>query len=146
MAALEEIDAFGVLLGGCFHRSDNGELVGDGSALGEEFGKVGAGNVSRDAFEWAAGTHAGFGVPGFELAGTTAEPEEDAVFLFPLCDLSEGWCAEESAPAHAGDGTGGESLEELATVEVVVGRATVWRRSGHGERFQILNKSEGKGV
>ena len=120
MASLEEVDAFGVLLGGRFHRTDDGELVGDGGALGEEFGEVGAGDVRGDAFKGAAGGGSGFGIPGFELAGAAAEPEEDAVFLLFLGDLSEGRGTEKSGETHRRDRSGGEALEELAAVQVVV--------------------------
>ena len=127
VTALEEVDPFGVFLGGGLHRPDDGELVGDGSALGHELGEVGAGDLGGDAFEGSAGGHAGFGVPGFKLARAAAEPEEDAVFLFALGDFSEGGGAKEAGPTHAGDGSGGESLKELAAVNVVIGRTTIWR-------------------
>ena len=131
MAALEEVDPFGVLLGGRLHRADDGELIGDGGALGHELREVGAGDFGGNAFEGAAGGGSGLGVPGFELGRAAAEPEEDAVLLFALGDFGEGGRAKEPGPAHGGDGPGGESLEELAAVEVVVGRAAIWSGSRH---------------
>ena len=133
MAALEEVDPFGVLLGGRLHRADDGELVGDGGAFGEELGKVGAGNIGGDALKRASGGGVGFGIPGFELGWAATEPEENTVFLFALGDLGEGGSAEETGPAHRGNGTGGKSLEELAPMKVVVGGTAVlsWRKFGH---------------
>ena len=133
VAALEEVDAFGVFLGLGFHRANDGELVGDGGALWQEFGEVGAGDVCGDGFERSAGGGAGFGVPGFELAGSAAEPKEDTVFLFLLGDPGEGGSAEEAGEAHAGDGSGGEALQELTAVDVVVRGAAVlgWIGGGH---------------
>ncbi len=133
VAALEEIDALGVFLGGRLHRADNGELVGDGGAFGEELGEMGAGDVGGDAFEGAAGGGAGFGIPGFELAGSAAEPEEDAVLLLLFGDLGEGGRTEKAGKTHRGDCSGGEALEELAAVQVVVrGTAVqIWIGLGH---------------
>ena len=75
-----------------------------------------AGSFGRDAFERTAGGRAGFRIPGLELRGPAAEPQEDAVSLFPLGDLGEGGDAEQARPAHRGDGAGAQALQELAAV------------------------------
>ena len=133
MATLEEVDSFGVFL--CFgvHGADDGKLVGDRGTLWEEFGKVGAGDVCGDTFKRAASRGSGFWVPSFKLAGATAEPKQDAVLLFFLGYLSESRRSEEAGETHRGDRSGGEALEELAAVDVMIRRATVygWIGLGH---------------
>ena len=81
---------------------------------------MGPGDFRRDAFEGAAGGRAGLGVPGFKLAGTTTEPEQDAVLLFLFGDLGKGGDAEKPGPTQGRNGPGGESLQKLAPVQVVV--------------------------
>jgi len=120
VAALKEVDSLGVFLGLRLHRTDDGEFVGDGGALGEKLGKVSSGDLGGDAFEGTTGDGPGFGIPGFELAGPTAEPEKNAVLLFLLGDFGEGGSSKESGPTHGGDGSGGEALEEFAAMQVVV--------------------------
>ena len=72
-----------------FDTSGERVYIGDGGTLGKKLGEVGAGDVRRDAFKWAAGGGAGFWIPGFKLAGSAAKPKENTVFLLFLGNFSE---------------------------------------------------------
>ena len=130
MASLEEVDSFSVLF--CFglHGADDCELISDGCALWKELGEVGPGNIRRNAFERAASGGAGFWIPGFELAGTAAEPKEDAVLLFFLGDFSESRCSKKAGETHRRDRSGGEALQKLAAVDVMIRGTAVLRWVG----------------
>ena len=78
-------------------------------------------DFSADAFEGAAVRAVGFGIPGFKLAGGSAEPEEDAVFLGAFGAFGKGGQGEQPAPAHERDGAGaGEAFEKEAAMQPVI--------------------------
>lgn len=141
VATLEEVDSFSVLL--CFgvHGADDCELVGDGGTLWKELGEVGAGDVCRDIFKRAAGGGAGFGVPSFKLAGSATKPKEDTMFLFFLGDLCESRRSKEAGKTHGRDRSGGEALQKLAAVEVMIRRTAVLRWIGLGHQLVKRNSA-----
>src|SRR5262249_3715961 len=78
-----------------------------------------------------AGRTAGLGVPGLELAGGAAEPQENAVLLLALGLLGEGAGPEQPAPTEQGSrARGGEPLEEKPPVDDGLGRRTEWAGVG----------------
>ncbi len=135
VAAGKQVDGLEVfgLLG--VHAADHVEVVRDAGAAGHERGEMHAGDGGRDAAERAAARAARLGIPGFELAGRPAEPEEQAVSLRAFGGRGEsGMCEEPTEAAHGGRAGSGEPLEKQPAVEPVVIRGALawrWRRSGH---------------
>lgn len=74
-------------------------------------------NASKGPAAWASG----FGVPSFELAGGSTEPQEDAVFLRFCGLLGETLTKEEAFEAGCCcQRAACEALEEEAAVELVI--------------------------
>ena len=69
--ALQKIDGLRMFAGSRFHGANDSSLVSDRGTLGHELTKMDSGNGSWDRPERTAGGGARFGIPGFELAGTT---------------------------------------------------------------------------
>src|SRR5580700_10783904 len=83
-AALQQVDRLKVF--GLFrlHRADDGKLIRDTRALRHQAAKVDAWNLRWNALEWTAVDAFRLGIPGLELAGSTAEPQQYAVLLLPF--------------------------------------------------------------
>src|ERR1043166_4549727 len=78
-------------------------------------------DFSANALERAAVRAVRFGVPGFKLAGRSAKPEQDAMFLGAFGAFGKGGQREQTAPAHERDGPGaGESLEKETAMQPVI--------------------------
>src|SRR5262245_42784221 len=85
-----------------FHRANDCEFIRDAGALWHQLTKMDARQFCGNAAEGSAGWPAGLRVPRLELAGSTAEPEQDTMLLLAFGLLRECGQRKEAAPAHQG--------------------------------------------
>ena len=84
-----------------------------------------AGQLRWNAAKRSARWSPRFGVPGFELAGGPAEPEQDAMFLGAFGAFGKCGQREQTTPAHERDRPGvGEALQKETAMQPVVRFAT----------------------
>ena len=71
------------------HRTDDGQLIGNGGTLRHQFTEMNPRQFGRDTSKRPARDPSWFGVPGLELAGGSAQPEQDAAFLLLFGNLGK---------------------------------------------------------
>ena len=100
-----------------------------------------AGNLRRDTPKGSAAGPARLGIPRFELAGRSAQPEQDAMLLRLLCFRSENRILEQSRETrHGRQGAAGQPLEEKTAMQQVLVRAALALRGGFQFRkYRNLN-------
>ena len=120
VAALQQVDGLQVLGLRRLHAADYVQLIGNARTQGHERREVDAWQSGGDAAEWTAAGAVGFGVPGFELTRSAAEPEQDTVLLSALGFGGEQPIVEEAGEAGGGGKrSAGQTFEEQTAMHLM---------------------------